>query len=165
MKLNHFLLSLFALFFLAGCTLTKSPQTPPTNETGAVAQDDEKDVADENDDADTETGANDDGTDEANDETGANDDQDDTAVKTITIDAKRWEYVPNTITVKQGEKVKLVVNDLDTKHGIKFREMAVTEVDGGVMLDTSKPGTYIFYCPTFCGEGHRNMNGTVIVTE
>jgi cytochrome c oxidase subunit 2 len=164
MKLNHFLISLFALIFLAGCTLIKSPQTAPTNETGAVAQDDE------NDDADDKTGANDDDADDADDETGvnndeANDDQDDTAVKTITIDAKRWEYIPNTITVKQGEKVKLVINDLDTKHGIKFREMEVTEVDGGVMLDTSKPGTYIFYCPTFCGEGHRNMNGTVIVTE
>ena len=169
MKLTHFLLSLFAVLFFAGCTPIKSPQTPTDTETGAVMQDDDKDDADANDDADNETGANDDDKDDADEGTGAKDDDKDdakTETRTITITAKRWEYTPNEITIKKGEKVNLVVVDEDTKHGINIKGMKTTiNADGSIALDTSVLGTYEFMCPNFCGEGHKEMDGNITVEE
>lgn len=82
----------------------------------------------------------------------------------ITVDAKRWAYSPNVITVKKGEKVKLKINNVDTDHNAKFETMkTTTDKDGYIILDTSTAGTFIFKCADFCGEGHRDMKGTVIV--
>lgn len=160
MKFNTLLVFLFAILFIAGCT--SAPTTPPTDEateTGAVVD------ADDNGEDANETGdvKNDDDDNGTGDAEGTGDADDD--IRTISITAKRWEYLPNTVTVKKGEKVKLVITDSDTKHGAKFDTMVVTEVDGGVMLDTSTVGTFTFSCPTFCGEGHKEMKGTVVVTE
>lgn len=159
MKFNTLLVFLFAILFIAGCT--PAPKPAPTDDatkTGAVADTDDAD--DQDDDDANETGDVDDDA----DADGTGDDADD-VIRTISITAKRWEYLPNTVTVRKGEKVKLVITDQDTKHGAKFDTMVVTEVDGGVMLDTSTVGTFTFSCPTFCGEGHKEMKGTVVVTE
>lgn len=82
----------------------------------------------------------------------------------ITVDAKRWEYSPNLIKVKKGEKVKIKINNIDTDHDAKFETMkTTTDKDGYIILDTSTAGTYVFKCDDFCGEWHRDMKGTVIV--
>ncbi len=82
--------------------------------------------------------------------------------KVITIDASRWRYSPETITVKKGDKVKIVINNKDTKHGIAIPDFGVSGVES-VEFTADKTGTFGFKCPTFCGEGHIGMKGTLIV--
>ena len=71
----------------------------------------------------------------------------------ITVDAKRWEYAPNLIKVKKGEKIKLKINNIDTDHNAEFINMKTqTDKDGLIIIDTSTTGTFIFKCADFCGE-------------
>ncbi|MEK6945552.1 MAG: cupredoxin domain-containing protein [Nanoarchaeota archaeon] len=84
--------------------------------------------------------------------------------KVITLDAQRFEYTPSTITVKKGDRVKIVMNNIDTTHGIAIPDYNVTGVDG-VEFIADKAGTFTFHCPTFCGGGHREMTGTLVVQE
>lgn len=84
--------------------------------------------------------------------------------RVITVDAKRWAYSPNLIKVKKGEKIKLKINNIDTDHNAEFVNMKTqTDKDGLIIVDTSTAGTFIFKCADFCGEGHRDMKGTLIV--
>ena len=85
-------------------------------------------------------------------------------VKVIPLDAKRWQYTPTTITVKKGDNVKITLTNEDTKHGISIPGYNVQGIDS-VEFTADKTGSFEFHCPTFCGSGHKNMTGTLIVTE
>ncbi len=82
--------------------------------------------------------------------------------KVITIDAVRWQYAPETITVKKGDKVKIIVTNKDTAHGIAIPDFGVSGADS-VEFTADKTGTFEFHCPTYCGQGHKEMKGTLIV--
>ena len=81
---------------------------------------------------------------------------------TINIKASRFQFDPGTITVKKGEHVKLVIDNVDTTHGIVIPTLGVSGIDS-VEFDATTPGTYEFKCPTMCGSGHRDMKGTLII--
>lgn len=85
-------------------------------------------------------------------------------VKVISINAYRFSYTPDVITVKRGESVKIIINDGDTTHGISIPDLNVRGI-GSVEFTADKTGTFEFKCPTFCGEGHRTMKGTLVVTD
>ncbi len=82
--------------------------------------------------------------------------------KIINLDAQRFQYTPNTITVKKGDIVKIVMNNIDTTHGIAIPDFGVSGVDS-VQFTADKAGTFEFHCPTMCGSGHKEMTGTLIV--
>ncbi len=82
--------------------------------------------------------------------------------KTITLDASRWQYSPNSVTVNKGDHVKIIINNKDTIHGISIPDYGINGIDS-VEFIADKVGTFEFYCPTMCGEGHRDMKGTLIV--
>lgn len=84
--------------------------------------------------------------------------------KIISITAKKYDYTPGTITVKKGEHVKIVVENKDTEHGIVIPDLNVRGINS-VEFNADKAGTFEFYCPTFCGSGHREMKGKLIVEE
>jgi len=101
---------------------------------------------------------------EAMDDTKENEDETNQERKIITVDAERRKFTPSTITVKQGEKVKLVINNIDTTHNATFETMNVTtDTNDAIILDTSTSGLYPFHCANYCGEGHKDMKGVVIV--
>lgn len=88
----------------------------------------------------------------------------DVQTRVIDVEARRFEFTPSTITVQQGEKVALRVNNIDTTHNAYFASMdTTTDEAGNIVLDTSTPGTYEFACATMCGGGHREMKWVVIV--
>jgi cytochrome c oxidase subunit II len=81
---------------------------------------------------------------------------------TITIHAKRFEFDPPEITLKQGQPVKLVFISNDVPHGIA--------VDGlGIHMDFRKnhpahavvtpltTGDFVGRCSVYCGTGHDMM--------
>lgn len=85
-------------------------------------------------------------------------------VREIKVDAKRFEFTPSTITIKKGEKVRFIINNIDTTHGMKFPDFGVAGNDV-VELSVDKSGTYKWYCNSYCGEGHNAMSGTLVVTD
>jgi cytochrome c oxidase subunit II len=89
-------------------------------------------------------------------------------VHEIHMTAKKYEYAPAEIHVKQGEKVRLLITATDRKHGFEIKELGVkTDLEKGketpVEFDASKVGTYEFRCSDFCGLGHKGMKGKLIV--
>ena len=84
--------------------------------------------------------------------------------KIVNIDAGRFVFTPDTITVKKGEHVKFVINNRDTTHGIIIPDLKVSGIDS-VEFTASESGTYAFHCPTVCGKGHREMKGLLIVED
>lgn len=87
----------------------------------------------------------------------------------IDLTAKRWEFEPNTITVKEGDRVKLNIRSLDVDHGISIPQFNVNNKNlkpGAttvVEFTADKKGTFSFSCNVFCGSGHEGMKGTLIV--
>lgn len=105
------------------------------------------------------------------------------AAQVIDVKAKKYDFDPSPIRVKQGAKVQLKITALDHVHG--FRMSAIPERgDGtdGLVFSTGqgcnriekgqtttiefiaqKPGTYPFKCCVHCGWHHRSMHGELIV--
>lgn len=90
--------------------------------------------------------------------------------KVFEIEAKRFEFVPNTITVKKGENIVLKVKSSDVTHGISLPEFGVNatlppgkEVEVSFLAD--KVGEFPFSCSVQCGHGHSQMRGKLIVEE
>ena len=92
----------------------------------------------------------------------------DEAPRAIAITAKRFEFVPSTITLKKGETVKLVVTSEDVTHGLFIRPLKIdTDLTPGKTEELSvtpqTAGTFTAICHHFCGAGHGNMKLTVVV--
>ena len=88
----------------------------------------------------------------------------------IHIIAKKFTFTPDTITLKKGEPVVLVLSSQDRKHGFSLRAFGIrADVNPGetarIRLTPNKTGKFTFSCDVFCGEGHEDMTGTVVVTE
>jgi cytochrome c oxidase subunit 2 len=92
------------------------------------------------------------------------------AEREIHITAKKFAFTPDTITLKKGEPVVLVLSSQDRKHGFSLRGFGVrAELNPGetarIQFTPNKTGKFTFSCDVFCGEGHEDMTGTVVVTE
>jgi len=89
-------------------------------------------------------------------------------VKEFKITAKQFAFEPGTIEVNKGDKVRLIVTSIDVPHGIKIAEYGINErLDVGkpvtIEFTADKEGTFTVFCSVFCGSGHGNMKGTLIV--
>ena len=92
------------------------------------------------------------------------------AEREIHITAKKFEFTPDTISLKKGEPVVLVFSSEDRKHGFNLRAFGIrTDVNPGgtarIRFTPDKTGKFSFSCDVFCGEGHEDMTGTMVVTE
>ena len=92
----------------------------------------------------------------------------DEPTRTVDITAKRFEFVPSTLTLKRGETVRLRVTSEDVTHGLFLRPLKIDTdiVPGEVREVTVTPqvaGTFTAICHHFCGAQHGNMKLTVIV--
>ena len=91
-------------------------------------------------------------------------------VNEIRITAKRYEFVPNKITVHKGEKVRLIVTSQDVDHGfaidaLKIEKKISAHSHETIEFTPTKEGKFQFYCSDFCGDGHDKMKGELIVTK
>jgi cytochrome c oxidase subunit 2 len=92
------------------------------------------------------------------------------AEREIHITAKKFDFTPSTITLKKGEPVVLVLSSQDRKHGFNLRTFGIrADVNPGatttIRFTPNKAGKFTFSCDIFCGEGHEDMTGTIVVTE
>jgi len=92
------------------------------------------------------------------------------AVKEFTMTAKQWSFEPSEIRVSKGDIVKLKIKSVDVEHGFKLPDFGVdANLQPGqevtVEFTADKAGTFTFSCNVFCGSGHSEMEGTLIVDE
>lgn len=92
------------------------------------------------------------------------------AERVIQIKAKKFDFTPDTITLKKGEPVVFEISSADRKHGFNLRAFGVrADVPPGgvsrVRFTPDKTGKFSFTCDVFCGDGHEDMTGTVVVTN
>ena len=108
----------------------------------------------------------------------------------IEVTAKTFEFVPNEIHVKVGERVQIKLTSADRAHGLKldlYPEGASEDGKPGLLFDhpqddakvekkkgrviefvAAPAGTYDFKCSVQCsmfGHGHDKMTGKLIVEE
>ena len=86
----------------------------------------------------------------------------------IRIGARKFEFHPHTITARLGRPVTLVLTSEDRIHGFKMPDLGLrADVVPGqetrLTLVPVKPGRFAFLCDIFCGDGHDDMEGTLIV--
>lgn len=89
-------------------------------------------------------------------------------VKTFDMTAKDWEFSMNKIAVSQGDKVVINLKSMDVEHGFYLPDFSINQklIPGDnvkVEFTADKKGTFTFKCNVPCGEGHREMTGTITV--
>jgi cytochrome c oxidase subunit 2 len=90
--------------------------------------------------------------------------------RVIKMTAKKFEYSPSEITLKKGVPTILEITALDRIHGFSCPDLNIRAdlVQGKVTrvrVVPQKAGRFIFRCDIFCGDGHEDMSGTIIVKE
>ena len=90
--------------------------------------------------------------------------------RTVNIIAKKFEFQPGEIRVRKGETVILAFTAPEVPMGVNFADFHTRAdvVPGKVVtlqLTPDKVGTFTFLCDVFCGTGHEDMNGLLVVTE
>ena len=89
--------------------------------------------------------------------------------RVIKVIAKKFVFVPNEIRVKQGETVVLQFTAPEVPMGFSLPDFAVrADIMPGkvttLRLTPDKSGSFDFLCDVFCGSGHEEMNGKLIVS-
>lgn len=90
--------------------------------------------------------------------------------QSIEITAKRFEFVPNEITVKKGQPVELVIKSADVAHGLRVNGLDINvKVPAGgtaeARFTANKAGDFNGHCSTYCGRGHGSMKFKVHVVD
>ena len=90
-------------------------------------------------------------------------------VTTIDVIASRFQFEPATISVAQGDSVRLRLHSADRSHAFAIKAFRVKTLipKGGetvtVEFVADQTGTFAFTCSEYCGTGHSGMKGTLVV--
>jgi cytochrome c oxidase subunit 2 len=84
--------------------------------------------------------------------------------------AQMWQFQPSQIYIPVGSDVDFYLTSKDVVHGFHIYEKNVNlmAVYGNINKQTvkfDKPGVYKITCHEYCGVGHQNMQGEVIVND
>ena len=88
----------------------------------------------------------------------------------VRVSASTFQFEPSEVKVKKGVPVTLELVSEDRRHGFKLPDFQVRlDVKPGVVEKVrfvpDKVGKFTFICDVFCGDGHEEMSGTLIVIE
>jgi cytochrome c oxidase subunit 2 len=88
----------------------------------------------------------------------------------IRISAKKFEYSQREIVLQRGVPVVLELTALDRVHGFNAPDLGMRAdlVPGQVTwlrFTPAKAGTFVFFCDVFCGDGHEEMSGMLVVKD
>ena len=89
--------------------------------------------------------------------------------RVIEVIAKRYVFEPAQIEVTEGERVRIVVRSGDGLHGFEIKKFKVSkEIPRGsdpvtVEFTATEAGSFPILCSVFCGDGHNDMKGTLVV--
>jgi cytochrome c oxidase subunit 2 len=82
--------------------------------------------------------------------------------------AQMWQFQPSEIYIPVGSEVDFYLSSKDVVHGfhIEYKNVNMMAVYGNINKQTvkfDKPGVYKIICHEYCGTGHQNMQGEIIV--
>jgi heme/copper-type cytochrome/quinol oxidase subunit 2 len=93
--------------------------------------------------------------------------KDGVAERTIHMGVRQWAWDPALLTVKQGEVVHLIIHNADVRHTLVIPELGIDAnipEDGAIVTFTAtRKGTFDFLCGTYCGVGHAEMHGRLVI--
>ena len=89
-------------------------------------------------------------------------------VKTFEVKADAYKFIPDTITVNQGDKVIIKAIAIDKHHGIGIKAFNINkDLPKGewvtIEFTADKEGEFTIHCSKFCGWKHFWMKGKLIV--
>ena len=88
----------------------------------------------------------------------------------VVVHAKTYAFVPNAVTLKKGQTVKLILISDDVLHGLAVRGLGIrSDILPGhpaeVMVTPPQAGDFPGTCSVYCGSGHKDMQFVVHVVE
>lgn len=87
--------------------------------------------------------------------------------KEFTIVASKFKFEPREIEVNLGDKVQITAYSFDVPHGFALPEFKVNlyleNEPKSIEFIADKKGEFQYFCNTFCGDGHGEMKGRLIV--
>ncbi len=89
--------------------------------------------------------------------------------RVVDYDAFQYYFSPDPLVVYAGEEVELKVKSGDIEHGVVIPEidfsakMPVDERVSAIFTAPTKPGEYPMFCSIYCGSGHGDMKGMLVV--
>lgn len=91
-----------------------------------------------------------------------------TQERTIAVVARKFVFLPNEIVLRRGEPVLLEFTAPEVVMGFNVPALKIrTDIIPGqvarLRLVPREAGSFDFLCDVFCGDGHENMNGRLIV--
>lgn len=91
-------------------------------------------------------------------------------VVTVRVSARQFAYEPAEIRVPKGARVRLLFTTEDVPHGLAIRgyEVSAVATPGKVTpieFVADRPGRFLMYCTVFCGTGHPEHQGWLVVEE
>lgn len=91
------------------------------------------------------------------------------AVKEFNMTATRFTFEPSTINVNKGDRVVLHITSTDVEHGFSLATYDIIETlpvgeTKTISFTADKVGEFNFFCSVFCGSGHSDMRGKIIVS-
>jgi len=86
----------------------------------------------------------------------------------VLAQASPWKFYPSEIRVPVGATVTFYVTSVDVQHGFKIQDTNINMMilPGQVSKLThtfDKAGEFPYECTEYCGVGHQNMFGKIIV--
>src|ERR1700678_827214 len=78
------------------------------------------------------------------------------AVHEIQVTLRKYEFSPGSLSVKKGERVRLVMSAADRDHGFKLDDFDINQkipkgTTAVVEFTADKAGTFQFRCSNVCG--------------
>ena len=88
--------------------------------------------------------------------------------RVIPVVARKFVFIPNEITLRQGESVVLEFSAPEVVMGffapeLGLRALIVPGEVARVPFTADKTGRFDFLCDVFCGDGHEGMSGHLVV--
>jgi cytochrome c oxidase subunit 2 len=88
--------------------------------------------------------------------------------RVVSVTARRFSYNPSVIELELGVPVIIELTSLDRQHGFNIPDLGLrADVEPGktvrVRIVPEKVGTFDFHCDVFCGSGHEEMAGRIVV--
>ena len=89
-------------------------------------------------------------------------------VKTFEVKADDYQFIPDTITVNQGDRVIIRAVSIDKDHGLGIKAYNISKpMPKGkwvtIEFTADKKGEFPIHCTVFCGWKHHWMRGKLIV--
>jgi cytochrome c oxidase subunit 2 len=89
--------------------------------------------------------------------------------RVVPIVARRFAFEPSKIEATVGERLQLVITSADGVHGVEIKKFKIKkEVPRGgeavtIEFTATTEGSFPILCSEYCGNGHNDMTGMLIV--